>query len=538
MSEQNETQPSPIKSVKPVDFLRDAVSLGEPMDGYALPMFVSVMREQHQIVLSAAQLHTAITELTSNKNAGKGSTETILASMTAQYEELRVKHFDGVPDEKLAQLLTNYIHFYSRGLDRVGHRDDQQDLLRTEHFTNTIPYNDIRKGICEPLKAGTSKNLGMKDRMRRSFNNAGDDPTSFSMILMDSRIFLKMSNPTPLDLVLLIQTIADKLQGYGKRQRVTSLQLERALIVRCIMEFVIGRLTYWSVSDILDTRELLTVIKESDAKAIAATLLASSAPKGVNYYMTCLADKCNFSETRLIDAAHLTVYDDDRYPKEYHEQISKILSTGHKYTVEELMASDVPYIDVDGSVIDQTLSIRNGRVVLKLKSPYLSDYFTCYDNAAARINPTLRQLAVQYPTPQKFKEAKAAFMGSIRSIDYLQWVDEMIVYPDDGTEGDPEVYKRSENPAEFDEGVLDCLGSDDRLAAIFLEKVIQVVPRMTYTFVGIPWDQCPKCKENATMRSSHKGFTPIDPVLAFFDHTQMLITLRQELGHLQEEVLS
>ena len=538
MTEELKVPPSEIKAVRPADFLRSAIKEGGAGEGYSLPMFISIMEEQHKIVMQAAQLLTAITELEANKKAGKGESDTIITSLKTQYGEIRNKHFESVSDDDLAALLSNYLHFYSRGLDRVMNREDQRDLIRPESFSNTIPFGDGRKGICEPLMAGNAKNLDMKSRMMRSFNNSASDPTSFSIVLMDSRVFLKMAIPEPMDLVQLIQAIADKLNGYGKRQRVTSLQLERALIVRCIMEFVVSRLTYWSVADILDTRELFQVIKESDAKALACAILAASSPKGVNYHMTCLADKCMHSETKLIDAAHLTIYDDDRYPDVYREQITKILSSGHKYTIEELRNSDVPFIDVDGTEIDDELVIRNGRVTLILKNPYLEDYFTCFDNAAARINPQLRALAVQYPTPQKFKEAKSAFMGSIRSIDYLQWVSQMTINPEPGTEGEPEVYTRAENPAEFDEGLLNCLQRDEMLSGIFLEKVIKVIPRMTYTFVGIPWDECPKCKERSEVNEIHKGFTPIDPILSFFDHTQMLIALRQELGHLQEEVLS
>ena len=82
--------------------------------------------------------------------------------------------------------------------------------------------------------------------------------------------------------------------------------------------------------------------------------------------------------------------------------------------------------------------------------------------------------------------------------------------------------------------------SDDNLLRDALDKVIKSVPKLTYVYIGIPDDHCPKCKTRANdvIKEINGGFTPIDPILNFFDHTRMLIAMRRDLVTLQEEILS
>jgi hypothetical protein len=234
------------------------------------------------------------------------------------------------------------------------------------------------------------------------------------------------------------------------------------------------------------------------------------------------------------------VYDDIRLPQVYKDQISAILNTGKKFTIEELKASDVPYTDFEGNVIDTVVKHDNGAGEVHIKSPYLADYFTCFDNMAEQINPELRELAVQFPNQKVYATKRAEVMGSIRMAEYLQWFDKTVTLPEPGEDGEPEVISRQEDPKGFDQGLLDMFNSDDNLLRDALDKVIKSVPKLTYVYIGIPDDHCPKCKTRANdvIKEINGGFTPIDPILNFFDHTRMLIAMRRDLVTLQEEILS
>lgn len=528
-----------ITAIKPIDSLRLAIQLGgEVIPGYGLPIFLGGITSRQQVILEAAQLFYSIEQLRQQEREGKLGDKTILTSIEVRYAEHKEKNFSGVDDKELGELLMNYFTFFNRGLDRLQMREEFVKETNVENMQNVLETAHGKLGLIQPAQPGSMKNLSMKDRMRKNFGRAAGAPDGFSVMLMNSRVFMRIKLPTPMDLLLLINRIAEALSGWGSRERLTSLELERALITREVMNFVIEHATYWSVSDILDARELFNVIKTKDADVLAVAILAASSPKGVNYKLTCLADKCGYSQDHLLDAANLTQFDAVRYPPAYMEQVKQILNKGTKFSIEELKASDVPYIDVDGNEIDPILTLKNGKVSLTMGDPYLSDYFECFDNAAERINPELRKLAVQF-SGKKFKEARSNFMGSIRTINYLQWVSKMTFHAEPGSGNEDEVYLRETNPKEFDEGLLDCLSSEEELAGLFLDKIIRVVPRMAYTTVGLLHDECPGCKAKAEHQAGiQKGFTPIDPILSFFDHSQILIALRRELGTLQEGVLS
>ncbi|QDJ97231.1 hypothetical protein D6_0071 [Aeromonas phage D6] len=526
---------------KPIDVLRAAVLLGKPDTvGFGIPIFTGGLKEQHRVILEAAQLFYAIRELESEMEKNGRTDQTTLNSLRVRYTEHTEEHFQGVSEKQLAEMLVNYFTFYRRTLDRIQMRDDVTAERQHKPNANVVTTQRGPIGIINSIKPGKLGNLSMKDRMRKNFAKSSGSVDGFSIMLMNSRVFLKIKLPTPMDLLLLMNKIANKLSGFGKRVRASSLELERALIVREVVEFVIEMATYWSVSDILDARELLNVIKESDANHLAVAILAASAPKGLNYRMSCLAHKCNFSDDVLIDAANMVHFDNERYPAKYMEQVQMILNTGHKFSIQELHDSDVPFIDTDGTEIETRFTMNDGSVSIELKEPYLADYFECFDNAAARINPQLRQLAVQFSEPERYKREYQSYMGSIRTNNYTQWVDKIIFHVAAGEEGEDEVMSRGDNPKEFDEGLIDCLGSQEELAGILLERVIKVIPRLSYTSVGILSTECPQCKQTTDeeVTKVHGGYTPIDPFLTFFDHTQMLIELRRELAITQEELLS
>lgn len=526
--------------VKPVDYLRSAVMQGKPDIGYVQPLFLGGLKTQHSAILGAAQLYYALENFNAKLARGERIDQTMYNSMEVRYKEHVAEHFAEVPEEELGILLTNYFSFYQGSLNRVLLRDDLKDFIVNEDSVNVLETERGPFSLIQPAKAGSMKGLTMKDRMRKNFSKASDTPDGYSIMLMNSRVFIRIKLPTPMSLLLLINKIAAALNGFGERIRATDLELERALICREVADYVITHATYWSVSDILDARELYEVIHSKDMNALALAILCASSPKGVGYHVTCLANGCNFNEEILLDPANMVHFHDKHYPEEYMAQVRQILNRGQKFSREELRASTLPMRDIDGTEIDPILKLKNGTVSIELKDPYLADYFDCFEHAAERLNPHLRELAVQYSTKQEFKEARTNFMGSIRTIQYLQWVDKMTFHAEPGSGEEDEVFLRSTNSKEFDEGLLDCLSDEEDLAGLFLEKVIKVVPRLSYVTTGVLHNECPGCKKRAAegIAELHGGYTPIDPILSFFGQAQMLITYRRELGIIQEGILS
>ncbi|WNV45855.1 hypothetical protein [Aeromonas phage AerS_266] len=514
---------------------------GESNPGFATPLFLGSLKEQHDAIMQTAIIFVQLRQMKMDKEQGKGVPDQILNSLEVKYAELKEKHFQNVDQEELEETLANYFTFIQRG-ERTLRRDDNLDLLDPERFSNQIQRDNTVMSLIEPVPVKNNRNkTSIRDRMRRSLLKASSSADEFIIVLMNSRILLRVKVPTPWELASLINKISVSLQRtqFGGRIRISSLHLERALIIRTIMDWVLSRCTYWSVSDIVESEELLTVIKREDADIIATSILAIGAPKGISYRLTCLADKCQYSRNILVDAAELAVFDDIRYPEAYMVQMLETINTGKKYTREELLSSTVPYRDVDLSDIDARVVSHDGGIVLEIDSPYLSEYFMCFDRAAELINKEIRELAAQFPNANEFGEKRKELIGSMRMIDYLQYFKSMTNKADPlNPDEKDEIILRSEDPGEFNQGLIDMFNEDEEFYTLALTKVLKLVPRFSYTFIGIPDDECPKCKERHPQKEIRNGFTPIDPILNFFDQARMLIAIRREIGALQEEILS
>lgn len=514
---------------------------GENNAGFATPLFLGSLKEQHEAIMETAVVFVQLRQMKMDKEEGKGVPDQIINSLEVKYQELKEKYFSDVNEDELEQTLGNYFTFIQRG-ERTLRRQDNLDLLNAERFSNQIQREAGVMSLIEPVPVKNTRNkTSIRDRMRRSLLKASSSADEFIITLMNSRILLRVKVPTPWELASLINNISVSLQRtqFGGRIRISSLHLERALIIRTIMNWVLSRCTYWSVSDIVESEELLTVIKREDADIIATAILAIAAPKGVSYRLTCLAESCQDSRNILVDPAELVVFDDIRYPEAYWNQMLETINTGKKYTREELWKSTVPYRDVDMTDIDSKVVSPTGDIVLDIDSPYLSEYFTCFDHAANLVNKEIRELASQFPNANEFSEKRKELISSLRMIDYLQYFKSMTNKADPlNPDEKDEIILRSEDPGEFNQGLIDMFNEDEEFYTEALTKVLKVIPRFSYTFVGIADDQCPKCKQHHPQKEIRTGFTPIDPILNFFDQARMLIALRREIGALQEEILS
>lgn len=131
-------------------------------------------------------------------------------------------------------------------------------------------------------------------------------------------------------------------------------------------------------------------------------------------------------------------------------------------------------------------------------------------------------------------------MSALRMGDYLQWFRTYETDPVPGS-GDPVVaFHRDEDPAGFDEAMIDIFNADGELYSRALSHLIKVIPRMTYTFIGIRDDICPSCKKRVgeNIQELNRGITPLDPIVNFFDHTRMMIGTRASIQITQEDSLS
>lgn len=528
-----------VAKVALVDTLKSVVKSAALDTDPALTMFLGTQKEQHEKIYKVA------TTFLSMQSAMKDNKEREAAIFKKAFEDLREIHFKDVPQDVLEPLLASYFRFYFNGLDRTLVRGEVIETLKREGWTNTLPHAGLdgqRLSAIHAQVPSIKGNESVRERMRRSYMKTSGSPDVFTVILYNSLIVLKVKVPTMLDRMRLINQIETKLVQYGSRYNLSSLHLERAGIGQILVEFLLTHATQWSVKDTLDPMALKKLIYSNDLNVIAQTLLAVGSPKGVVFRMYCLADQCDHSENVVIDPTGMILDVEESIPKERLELMNEILTKGRKLSREELADLTPKYIDETGADIDTVIEFNNefGKGRLTLAVPYLDEYFACFGRMANRVNPELRQLAVDFPNPKQYQVKRNEHMAAIRMADYLQWFHSFEMDAEPGSGEPPTITYRAEDPAEFEEALIDIFNTDGDLYEKALYKVLTVGPRMTYTFVGIRDDECPACRKRVgeNIQAINRGFTPIDPIINFFDHTRMMISLRGDQQTLQEDNLS
>lgn len=495
---------------------------------YHITMFFNSCMETHKLLNT---ISTVFIALRAAKEKGDESRYNILEN---KFNELRAEHFPDQDDEELAQYLINYHNWNHQLMDRLlSNGIFAEKLEKIKH--NKIDINGVMQSLTMPMRPSVKSNMSLSDRMRRSRQIATGTPDSFTLILLNSMVVLRIKQPSPLDMVRLINTIATTLNGYGSRFNVNSIMLERAGIIKIIMNFIYQRVTYYSVSDIVSAEELGDVITYNDANLIAVTLLGLGSPKGVYYNMRCLANKCNYEQTHAINPYEMIFYYDDEMDEDRKIKLNSLIVKGDKLTKEEVLSYHREY-KFDGIVLDGVVSSPDKLSRVIIKPPLMNEAFQCFDYHAEKINGEVRDLAVQFPSQEIFREKRQEFLTCLRGLEYLHYIYAYEVDPVPGEEGETQRYVRSENPVEFDKGMIDVFNEDEAFYASVIDYINRNAPLMTYTFIGIRNDSCPNCKAKAD--GVVKGFTPIDPVTNFFGHTRGKIALSTMVGSLEEASLS
>lgn len=511
----------------------------EDFDPTAIPLFVGKVGDVHRAIYKTAMTYTALQEALEEQANNTKPTRDAKA-LQVRFDELVAENFPDMGEEELVPMLVNYMTYVMRTADRLLMREENLEITERDNLSNTVPGKEnTRIGTVHPIIPQRNNELSVRDRMRRNLRGARNEPDKFNIILLNSLILMRVVIPTAPDLIRLINTIVTRLRDYGERFNVNSLQLERAGITELLIDFVLDRIDYHSVKDVADVYELKQYILANDINAIVMSLLCLTAPKGVSFRMYCVANFCQHNDIQVVDPTTMIIDIEEDMPRERLDVLYEIVNKARKLSREELAKYRPIYNDPEGNPIDAVIPITGvGRMNIEI--PTLDQYFGTYAAMRDRINPDLRELAIEFPNQRDFKEKRKEYMSGIRGSEYTQWIGSIEYDPEPGKEGEIEVITRDTDPRSFEEGLLDIFSEDEELYMDTLQRLIKTIPRMTYTFVGIPNDACPSCEKVAEGedRTLISGFTPIDPVMNFFDRTRMMIGIREETSNTIEENLS
>lgn len=526
-----------------------------------LPIFLGGNDEIHRAITETA---VAFITYGSAKEKGKEKEAKIFL---AKFEELREEHFPDLNPNEVGAYCTVYLQFSRRYANRSIQRDTE--LGQCSSFINRIMTEVAGEDAklipyINPIIAKPRAVQAKRDRMRRRHNSGANQiADTFNVILHNSFVMMKISRPPRVELVNLINKIESQLRYFGERWVVNSINLERAGIARIIVEFMLDRVTYHSVEGILSPQELTEYILANDVDTMALALLEAASPKGVFYNMTCLANKCNHSSLEQVDPHDMYLLNDADMDDDQKDVMYDIVNKGRKLTPDELLTFQNRY-KFKGVAIETAVKLHSELGGDESKIPYgqmtlgiptMAEYFTTFDLMAEKYDPTFKKYALDYPDVQTYRKKRSEFAGAVRMGEYIHWVKEYVTYGDKQAEDSPdEVDNRGDDQRGYEEGLLDIFSDDDEAYWKTFGAIMEKTPYMSHVFIGFRNCECVKCgakpgakpgedkpeEENGKVHpiTLESGFTPIDVVTNFFDHTRMQIEEMGEHQRLQEEITS
>lgn len=515
----------------------------EEIDEQMINLFLGLDKKKHEELITAYNLVSEIKKAYENKD------EKSYEILREKLIEVRDNTFPDISIEQLSENSVNYRTFILRFFN-LNYAKHLSDVNSFGPFSNS--FQTLYEGGAEeykfikPIPIETDHpDLSKADRMRRRHRSSAlQTSDTIAVTLPNSFIYTAIRRPTRLEQAALINRIEKELKYFGERWAISGLSLERAGIARILVEFYIELIMHHTVEDVMTKEELMTVILYNDIDAIAMGLLEAGAPKGVYYHLTCLANSCNYSTIRKYQPSELFLTLDDTFSEEQSAFISALPTAGRKFKVEEIKALQNQYRR-NGEVIDTSIKLypedddAHPYGEFNLGIPTLSEYFTTFEFMASIYNDAIQKYTLDYSNdPAKLYRKRSELIGATRMGNYLHWIKNYITYSIPGKENSKTIVddRSGDEQRQFEEGLLYIFSDDDRAYEDTIKKLHATVPFMTHTVTGIYESQCPGCKKKAGEAkdkegneipvqdiAKQSGFTPIDPVTNFFDHTRMKI---------------
>lgn len=548
-----------IKPESKTGFLVSAIkSVTEGTEPTAtLPLFLGGDDEIHKAIMETAVAYVSFGRA---KEKGLSKEAEIFKN---KFNELREKHFPELSAEDAGAYCTVYFQFSRRYLNRSVNNIDE--LIENDDFINRVITRIADRGddpipLVFPIIGTVKPTLDKRDRMRRRhFGGPTQVADTFTVYLYNSFIAVKVKRPSRLEYVNLINDIELKLRYFGERWVVNSINLERAGIAKLITEFFLDHVIQHSVEGILSNQELANYILANDIDTIALQLLQAASPKGTYYNMTCLANQCNHSELVLVQPYDLMLLNDADMDQDQRDLWIRIRDRLEQVSVEDILKCQNRY-KYKGKEVNLAVKLFSELGDSEGKAPYgqftlgvpsLSEYFTTFALMAEKYDPTFKKYAIDYPSVEAYRKKRSEFVGATRMGEYVHWIKEQVTF---GKGEQPnEVETRGDDQRGFEDGLLDIFSDDDEAYWRTFSGIMENIPYASHVFIGFRNSDCPKCGtragtpviENGVEKpktvsdfTAATGFTPIDIVTSFFDHTRMLIEEMGSQQRLQEEIIS
>lgn len=517
----------------------------EASGSVGLAFFVNSTLEERQNALDTAKLLLAYQQSLKEYGEDHKTTKDILRAYQASHAE----HYPNKTDDELKHFLTTLFNFESRLRDKMFRTDEAIPVIENmENCSSAIPVGtDKSFSYVTGLKPAINDRLSISELMSASFGAAANVKNKIRLVLPNSFIKLDIIKGRNEDKITLINEIVSSLVGFGEKYFYSSVMLEKAGIGKIILDYVLNNTIKHSVKGITDPMQLKPYIRSNDIPFLAASLLKNFNPDGTHFVLRCLANQCNATTNMLIDVNEMIRINDKDMSPEQRQALYDLVNKDIKHTPEELAALQTDY-SFQGVPVNNVVTLEtpdavpyNVEIVIRPTNAY--EYFACYDRIQSKINPKMRELAAMFGTTRDFNAARRQYMGTQAIIEMIQWVNEYRTVPKPGSDYVGITIKREEDGEEFDKGIQEIFNNNEQFAAEVITQIVNKAPYLTYFFFGVFDDTCPSCKKTASnidtseTQESHRGFTPIDPIMNFFALTQVQNTLLGDARQLIEASL-
>lgn len=444
-----------------------------------------------------------------------------------EWQSFAAEHYPSFSPEALEERAGKMVGFYSEFLDDLRVRSN---AIREDGISNLSDRGGLFSPDVSGRKPGRDvKNMKDSDIMRRRVINSEDGRLVFDVELRNSFVKLSFLRPSKMDMGNLVNDIRSAIKGYVRRVNNNSATLARIAAGRVIWDFIAKRITYASVSNIGDFRQLASVIRWADIDVLTTALLRAYTNKGVHMHLVCASPSCDWEGFELVDVERLVHHRDAHDTAEESAIYGNLFNHKVTYTIEETM----DLIKKAKFGVDTTrVANDDDSIYFELGSPSLANAFQTFDYFSSRVSGELQDLRTKVLDPEEYETQRNMIYTSLGATEYIHWIDKFVAVGTPNTDEPDTVLSRdnAKDQDDFNMGLVEAIKDSTQFNSRLTSAIFNKTPYLSKTFCGIDNFVCPKCKakrealeDPENIKERKFGYTPIDPIMSFFTHVQLLL---------------
>lgn len=523
-SEKHTAQNTPMQDTQPSvsEIIRDLTEADRDAKG-TINIFLGNSKES-QIYAGEVVSRWLAVEMVRNRYKMDQSTKAQLEKAEQDWEEYISLNMPNKTAEEAGHFAADLYQFATETQDGIRIRTK---MMGEDGVSNVSD----RGGFVQPdiigKKAGAKiENFSLSQMMTRTQSNNTGASLQWTILLRNSFVALNLERPSKAEMGILLNDIRRSIGGYVREIGNNNLTLAATAARRVIWNYLCKNMASSSVTDIGEYGQLTEVILGVDLDILIIGLLKAYTETGVQHYLGCLKKGCDWGQYALVDPALMVRHRDKITSPEDHAIYANLLNGHLKMTREETLAlSRASTYGVENNRVYDS----SGTTYMEMAPGTLRDEFNAFDYFVSQVNPRLAELRQTITDPQEYQAELAITYANLGGTEFIQWIHAYVKpAPADSDAKEVRFVRDGTNDDEFNKGLIKLLEDDQEWNKAIVSFVLNKVPYMSRTFVGVRNYACPKCKTNTAdtqdpqgLLDNKLGYTPINVVYSFFIHTQL-----------------